>query len=266
MPRPARGGLWYEPTGRREIVSSFRLRWLGLALAAALCTPGPAALAHTTVQSTSTEGVRADNALRIGHGCEEHPVVAQSVVFPTDAPQISTSDSSVVIHDLAEVITQGSVAGLVRLIQSRDIFTLQTAKLDANGNTIGFTGTLGWLVSDLVGRVPFDATAPNFVAESCATALRVEIAIADICGLGKPTIRPEKVNLWIPANGSQFANEGAANGIDGVGSPARWTIQRNLASNPLPDVCNGAGYTVTVTPSPQQVDRDLPIGNLWRIR
>jgi hypothetical protein len=240
-------------------------RAIGSGLAAALCAFGPAALAHTTVQSTSMEGVRADNALRIGHGCEEHPVIAQSVVFPTDAPQISASDPNVVISDLGEVIAQGSVAGLVRLIQSRDIFAHQSAKLDANGNTIGFAGTLGWLGSELVGRVPFDATAPSFVAESCATALRVEIAIADICGIRKPTIEPAKVNLWIPANGSQFATLGAANAIDGVGAPARWTINRNLATNPLPAEC-GAGYTVTVTPSPAQVDRDLPIGNFWRIR
>jgi hypothetical protein len=241
------------------------LRQLGLGLAAAICAAGGQALAHTTVQSTSTEGLRADNALRIGHGCEDRPVIAQSVVFPTDSPQISVSDPNVAISDLGEVIEQGSVAGLVRLIQSRDIFPMQSAKLDPNQNTIGFTGTLGWLTPNLVGRVPFDATAPNFVAESCATALRVEIAIADICGLAAPTIRPTKVNLWIPDNGSQFAIQGAANGIDGVGAPARWTINRNLATNPLPAEC-GAGYTVTITPSPAQVDRDLPIGNFWRIR
>ena len=239
---------------------------LGLGLVATIGATGGKALAHTTVQSTGTEGLRADNALRIGHGCDERPVIAQSVVFPTDAPQISASDPNVAIGDLGEVIEQGSVAGLVRLIQSRDIFAIQSVKLDSNQNTIGFASTLGWLVPNAVGRVPFDATSPNFVAESCATALRVEIAIADICGLAAPTIRPTKVNLWIPANGSQFAVEGAANGIDGIGAPARWTIQRNLQANPLPAQCNGVGYTVTVTPSPAQVDRDLPIGNFWRIR
>jgi hypothetical protein len=236
-----------------------------LVLAAGLAGGPPAALAHTTVQSQSTEGLRADNALRIGHGCEDHPVIAQSVVFPTDAPLISTSAPGVVIGDLAEVIAQGSIAGLVRLIQSRDIFSVQGAKLDANGNTIGFVGRFGWLSPQLVGRVPFDATAPSFVPESCATALRVEIAIADICGLAPQTIEPHKVNLWIPDNGSQLAAVGAANGIDGIGAPARWTINRNLATNPLPDEC-GPGYTVTVTPSPEQVDRDLPIGRFWRIR
>jgi hypothetical protein len=247
-------------------MSQARLRSSVLALAAALCASAPSALAHTTVQSVSTEGVRADNALRIGHGCGERPVIAQSVVFPTDAPQISTSDPNAVISDLGQVIAQGTLVGLFSLIQSRDIFAVQSAKLDANQETIGFDGKLGLLGPHLRGRVPFDATAPNFVADSCATSLRVEIAIADICGLAPPTIQPEKVNLWIPDNGSQFATLAAANGIDGVGSPARWTINRNLAANPLPAECNGVGYSVTVTPSPQQVDRDLPIGRFWRIR
>jgi hypothetical protein len=241
-------------------------RGLTVGVTAALCVADAPALAHTTVQSQSTEGVRADNALRIGHGCEERPVVAQSVVLPTDAPQLSTNDPNVTIGDLSEVLTPGSIAGLVHPIQSRDIFSIQHAKLDANQNTIGWIGKLGWLGPHLVGRVPFDATAPSFVTESCATAVRVEIAIADICGLAAPTIRPQKVNLWIPNNGSQFAMEGIANGIDGVGSPARWTINRNLATHPLPAACNGVGFTLTVTPSPEQVDRDLPIGLYWRIR
>lgn len=240
-------------------------RLLVFACMVAICAAGPAALAHTTVQSQSTEGARADNALRIGHGCEERAVIAQSVVLPTDAPQLSTNDPNVTIGDLSEVISPG-IASLVHPIQSRDIFAIQQAKLDPNDNTIGWIGKLGWLDPHLVGRVPFDATAPSFVAESCATAVRVEIAIADICGLAPPTIQAHKVNLWIPNNGSQFAIEGIANGIDGVGSPARWTINRNLAANPLPASCNGVGFTLTVTPSPEQVDRDLPIGAFWRIR
>jgi hypothetical protein len=247
--------------------SSLPHRWPGLAVAVALCAAATAALAHTTVQSPSTEGVRADNALRIGHGCaEDRPVIAQSVVVPTDAPQISSTDPGVAIGDLGEVIEPDSLAGLVNLIQSRDIFRLQAAKLDENQNAIGFVGTRGLLRPHLRGRVPFDATAPTFLEDTCAIALRVEIAIADICSLAPPTIRPSKVNLWIPANGSQFAIEGIANGIDGVGAPARWTIHRNLETHPLPDGCKGMGYTVTVTPSPEQIDRDLPIPGVWRIR
>ena len=245
---------------------STRLRRLTLwAFPAALCAIAPVALAHTTVRSQAAEGVRADNALKIGHGCDENTVIAQSVVFPTDAPLITTNAPGVVIGDLAEVITQGGIAGLVGAIQDSSIFGIQNAKLDANENTIGFHGKQGLLRIHLRGRVPFEFTAPNFVPESCATALRVEIAIADICKLKAPTLQPGKVNLWIPDNGSQFAIQGAANGVEGIGGPARLTVNRDLANNPLPDAC-GAGYVVTLTPSAAQVDRDLPIGRYWLLR
>jgi hypothetical protein len=248
--------------------STMLRRLAACAGAAALCAAGAPALAHTTVRSAASEGARADNALRIGHGCEDssgrdRPVVAQSVVFPTDAPLISTNAPGVVIADLAEVVAGG--IGQVAALQDRSIFTVQDAKLDANGNTIGFSGILGRLRVNLRGRVPFEYTAPFFLPDSCAATLRVEIAIADICGVRSPTLHPAKVNLWIPDNGSQFATLGHAQGVHGIGSPARLIVNRDLASNPLPDTCGG-GFTVTVTPSPQQVDRDLPIGVFWRIR
>jgi hypothetical protein len=63
------------------------------ALAAALASHALVASAHTTVMSTATEGARADNALRIGHVCEDLPVIAQSAVFPTDSKLLITSDA-----------------------------------------------------------------------------------------------------------------------------------------------------------------------------
>lgn len=235
------------------------------ALVAALASHALFASAHTTVMSTATEGVRADNALRIGHGCEELPVIAQSAVFPTDAPVLTTSSPNAAVSDLSEVITQGTLAGLIGAIQSRDIFELQEAKLDAAGNTIGFQGWKGSLREGMRGRVPFELTAPSFVPESCATSLRIEIAVADICRVKPPVIQAGKLNLWIPDNGSRIATLANANGVEGVGSPARLGVQRDLAKNPLPGAC-GAGFVVTVTPSAEQIDRDLPIGGFWRVR
>jgi len=226
---------------------------------------GPAA-AHTTVKAQATEGVRDDNALRIGHGCEEnqYPVIAQSVVFPADAPELRASDPNVTISSLGEVIAPGSLVGLVSAIQDRSIFLAQHVKTDALGNVIGFFGSFGRLDVELVGRVPFQFTAPSFLPESCAVRLRIAIAIADICKLTKPTLRPDKVNLWIPDNGSSYAVEGAAQGIDGIGAPAILTVNRNLTTNPLAPAC-GAGYEVSVTPSAAQIERDLPIPG-WRAR
>lgn len=240
-----------------------------LCLAVAVIALAPGARAHTTIKAQTAEGVRDDNALRIGHGCEENAVVAQSVVFPGEAPDLRASNPSVTIADLGEVIAPASLAGLVGAIQDRSIFLVQGEKTDALGNVVGFFGRLGHLDPTLAGRVPFQFSAPSFVPESCAVRLRIEIAIADICKLTKPTLQPEKVNLWIPDNGSTFATEGAANGVEGIGAPATLTVNRNVTANPLPAAC-GTGYDVFVTPSAQQIDRDLPIPgwpiSRWRSR
>ncbi len=222
-----------------------------------------AAGAHTSVKSPATEGVRDDNAIRIGHGCEgERPVVAQSIVFPTDTPEIAASDPNVVVGDLSEVVLQGSLAGLAQSIQDRSIFGYQDEIVDANGNVVGFQARKGSLSPKLVGRVPFQFSAPRFVAESCARRLLVEIAVADICSAQQPILDPHKVNLWIPDNGSLFALDGRAAGVEGIGAPATLIVQRNLATNPLAEQC-GAGFDVTVTPSAAQIDRDLPIRYYW---
>lgn len=219
--------------------------------------------AHTTVKAQMTEGVRDDNALRIGHGCEgDRPVVAQSVVFPTDAPEIATSDPNVVVSDLSEVLRTGSLAGLAQSIQDRSIFALQTETVDANGNVVGFQARKGSLAANLSGRVPFQFSPTGIQASSCARRVRIRVAIADICSFQQPILDPHKVNLWIPDNGSIFASEGRAGGVEGIGEPATLTVNRNLATNPLPSEC-GAGFDVTVTPSAAQVDRDLPIQYLW---
>lgn len=222
--------------------------------------------AHTTVKAQATEGVRDDNALRIGHGCEgDRPVTAQSVVFPTDAPELSTSDPSAVVSDLSEVIAQGSLAGLAQSIQDRSLFGFQDETVDANGNVVGFYARKGSLSPNLVGRVPFQFSAPTFVEGSCARRLLIKIAIADICSAQQPILELHKVNLWIPDNGSRFATEGSAAGVEGIGGPATLIVNRNTTSNSLPIDC-GAGFDVTVNPSAQQVDRDLPIPYYWILK
>jgi hypothetical protein len=238
---------------------------IAAALVAALCTAAPLAFAHTTIKAQATEGVRDDNAVRIGHGCEDHAVIAQSVVFPGESPEIATSEPAITLTDLGEVIQQSSLAGLVGGIQDRGIFERQRESVDPNGNVVGLQGWHGWLAPTYAGRVPFQFTPPNFLPESCATKLRIVVAIADVCKLSTPTLQPEKVNLWIPDNGSVYAVEGAANGVEGIGAPAVLTVNRNLTSNPLDASC-GAGFEVTITPSAAQIDRDLPIPRVWRAR
>ena len=238
-------------------------RSIPLAALAACLLAGAGALAHTTILSQAAEGTRADNALRVSHGCEERDVRVQSAVFPTDLPLLSASDPGASIGDLGDVIEQGSLAGLFRLIQDTAIFSRQGILRDALGNAVGFFGSDGRLDHELSGRVPFEFTAPSFVPASCAKRLVIEVAIADLCRPHPRKLDARFMNLWIPANGSQLAIDAAAAGIDGVGAPARLIVNRNLGANPLDAAC-GAGYSVTVTPSPEQVDRDLRVPGRWR--
>lgn len=231
-----------------------------------------AAFAHDAFLSQALEGNTADNAVTIGHGCEQangtiRPIIAQSVVFPTVAPIITATDATGAAvaspAALSDVIEQGSVAGLANLIQSKDIFNVQKEKVDAAGSVIGFYGRTGSLDIDAQGRVPFAFTSPNFVATSCAKKLNIEVAVADICVTSNPKIRAGKVNLWIPNNGSTYAVQGNANGVEGIGFETP-TIQvsRDLTLNPLPEAC-GAGIDVTVTPSAADINANLGIAGYW---
>lgn len=238
------------------------------ALISGLALASTSVLAHTTVRDQMTEGKSGDTALKIGHGCTtaggvKRGVIAQSVTWPNVNPVITASDSST-INSLSEVITSATgLVGLIKPIQSRDIFARQGVKLDANGNIVAFHGREGLLPPTFVGRVPVQVSSVAFQTASCAKKLLVKVAIADICAVGAPTLIEGKVNLWVPDNGSSYANIGKSRNIDGVGAPATLTINRDLVTNPLDGAC-GAGIDVTVTPSAAEVDANLPIPLYWR--
>jgi len=240
-----------------------------LGIAAILWGAGHSAMAHTTVRAQAAEGVTADNALRIGHGCSVPggapiPVLAQSVVFPSASPVV-TGPGGAAIASLDTVIAPGSLAGLVRAVHETSIFRTREVKIDSLGNVTGFAAFDGSLSPTLLGRIPFQFAAPKFVASSCASRLLIKVAIADVCSLAPAdTIAAGKVNLWIPDNGSQYAATGKPLGIDGIGSPATLIVNRDLAVNPLPPAC-GAGVDVTVTPSAADVDANLAIPGVWGI-
>jgi hypothetical protein len=213
-----------------------------------------------------------DNAIAIGHACEleNRGIIAQSVVFPTINPIITeTVDHHAaggaapepLAMTLDEIIEGGTLEGFAALIQSRDIFLKQYHKTNTSGNVIGFYGTSGLLSPELKGRVPFLAVAPRFLETSCVKTLTVEYATADICLTSKPTIRANKVNLWIPENGSQFAIKGAAYGVEGVGHPSVLVIHRDEINNLLPTdgSCATAHENLTVTISAEDIDANLPI-------
>ena len=206
--------------------------------------------AHTTIQNQASEGTTTYNNLVIGHGCTlangtKLPVIAQSVVFPTVNPRLSATGT---VAGNPAAVSISTLANVPQLIQNRDIFTKQKEKTNAAGNVIGFEGTEGSLDPNLHGLVPFRTAGVSFPADSCATKLVVQIAVADIC---------EKFgakNLWIPSVTAKYADPT----VDGIGAPASLTFNRDLAKNPLPAGC-GAGYTLTASPSPEDVDANLKV-------
>lgn len=219
-------------------------------LALALLAASTTAPAHTTVQVQATEGTTTYNNLVIGHGCATAsgtslPVIAQSVVFPTVNPKFTVTGT---MAGNPAVVSVTTLANVPQLIQSRDIFTRQAEKKNAAGQVIGFEGTEGFLSPDLHGLVPFRTAGITFPADSCATRLIVQIAIADICQ------KNGAKNLWIPSVTPKYSDPA----VDGIGAPASLTFNRDLTKNPLAASC-GAGYTLTVTPSSEDVDANLRI-------
>lgn len=209
------------------------------------------AVAHTTIQVQATEGTTTYNNVVIGHGCTVNgvsiPVIAQSVLFPTVNPIVTVSGA------VSETITENplsieSFANIAQLIQNRNVFSKQAEKKNAAGQVIGFANTEGSLDPSLHGLVPFRTAGVTFKSNSCAKQLLIKVAIADICTPNGAA------NLWIPSVTTKYSNPN----IDGIGSPATLTINRDLTKNPLPSSC-GAGYTITLTPSPADIDANLGI-------
>lgn len=83
------------------------------------------------------------------------------------------------------------------------------------------------------------------------------LAAADVCKVTQVSgFNTETVNLWTPAVGSNFDGTPSIN--DGYDSPATLRIARNLVTNPLPASC-GTGVDIVVTPSANQINRDMPV-------
>lgn len=245
------------------------------ALAAALYSLGQGAFAHTTVKDQATEGTTAYNALQIGHGCTKPngknlPIIAESVVLPTVNPVALRTDpndaTKTIPVNLADVISDAQLlAGKVDLVQDRNVFKKQNEIYDASGaNVIGFYATNGNLQTNLRGLVPFRFTPPTFIpsdAGHCAKRLLIKIAIADICV--KDVFPPQEgtANLWIPNATAKFPDgniDGSSPNYHGGGA-ATLTVNRKGALDPA---C-GAGYDVTVWPSDEDVDANLPIKGYW---
>lgn len=241
----------------------------------ALIVTAKAVSAHTALQTkTIEEGATTYNNIVIGHGCgqevsdnnpnpKKYPVIAQSVVFPDGDKSIIAVDGEVVENKpLSHYVSWGNK---IQAIQSNDVFDKNTVleKTDATGNVVGFSYRGGKLPYNIHGLIPFRISAITLnpelgqgVERTCANSVTFKIAIADICKI-TPTSKfnDDAVQFWMPKKD----NDNTKFGIDEDRS-ASLTITRK---NNLPDNCNGVGYDVIVTPSGEQLIRDMPIPKYW---
>lgn len=230
--------------------------------------------AHDGFTRQVLEGTFDRMALEINHGCEENPVIAQAVLFPSLNPVLTAFDNSnnpvTSPSEMSEVIDGGFLEGMVGLIQDRSIFLDQDLIRSELTNAIGFYGKKGFLKTGLFGSVPFKVSAPMFLGATCYKSINIVTAIADICSTKPPVLAPGKVSLFIPDNGSQIGETAKSLGNDhGIGEPSMLHIERNLVTNPFvdaegnpTDAC-GEGITLTVTPSAEDMDRYFKIPGYW---
>lgn len=239
------------------------------------------ALAHTRLQSpTIVEGTRVYNNVAITHGCHNNttnsnstPVMGTSVVFP-DATAIVTSKpvgaSAADPSTPAGIITdwiEGAGEGYSKKVYSNDLYSAEGQKFNSLGNVVGFWTGGGSLPGiGYTGLIPFKTDAITIKAASCANSVTFVVAISDVCELTNiGGFSDETVNMWTPAVSSAYDGVG----LHGYNSPATLKVVRNttgtlatlttpaVAAKPLPPSC-GAGLDITVTPTAEQLNRDMP--------
>jgi hypothetical protein len=256
--------------------SRFILRLCKITLTYSLSTLATIVVAHDGFNKVLQEGNFEKLELEINHGCDGNPVIAQSVLFPSLNPELSASDSSnnpvPPPNDISELLEGGFLEGLPDLVQDRSIFLEQDEITSELGNTIGFYGKKGFLKANLLGAVPFKFSPLFFTPNSCYSQINFITAIADICSTKAPALQPGKISLFIPDNGSKIGETAKANGAEhGVGEPSRLTVKRDLKSNPFRDAQGnltnacGEGISVTITPSAEDIDKNLPIPGYWPV-
>jgi hypothetical protein len=215
----------------------------------------PVALAHTSLETTTlAEGQRVVNNVQIGHACGAGTsVIGSSVVFPDGVD--STIIAGGIAHDgpLSDFITNWGPN--IQPLVNRAVFNNVDEKQGPGGNVVGFWAGGGPGIPDhMVGYVPFRVNATNINPQSCAVAVRFLVNIVDVC-----TITPA-AQLHDPGVAEFWTHSDLGTAYDSASgdNAARLTITRNLDDNPLPASC-GAGYTVDVKSSKEQIERDMPI-------
>ncbi len=194
----------------------------------------------------------------IEHGCGSNPVIGSIIVLPAvgGSPiiKINGEKTDQLLEDL--LVSAGS---FMKLVIDKSVFNLQKPIRDELGNVIGFwTGGGTAVPTDAVAFLPFrpDVHA-EFPEESCVNKVTYRVTAIDVCNVTTwaDGVADKDYSLWVPAVGSDF--DGNPNG-HAYDFTRNLTVTRNLAENPLPGEC-GEGNEITVSPSAEQLNRDLRI-------
>ena len=244
-----------------------------LLLMASIVAASQGIIADTRLQiPVIPEKTQVFNNLYILHGCDDPvtgsaPVFGEVVIFPDGVDSTITVGGEVSNQPFTAFVQNwGNVN---QKIQSNDVFPLEAEKTDKLGNVIGWWGGNGNLSGTYFGLNPFVTGAVFIEPTSCAISVTFVLAIADVCKLTNLNgFTKETVNLWTPAVGSNY--DGSPETNDGYDSPATLKVVRNITgtpatltaeavpANPLPASC-GEGVDVVVTPSANQINRDMPV-------
>lgn len=235
------------------------------------------ATAHTTVVTKNTpdeyntrnelEGSSSVNYFSISHGCDGQPVRAQSIVFPNDTDVIAVRRDTNEPVNLADHIEGNAVMGAMPAVNSlfKRIKKLAgpVPPFISHGevmteDTRAFVYTEGRLKDGFLGLIPWRATFPKFKSNSCATALIVNIAIANYCTKSQNEDADNRADIWMGRLTQKFDDPDVVS----VGFWPYVKIVRDLKNNPIEASC-GEGFEIIVSPSEESIDKFLPVKGYW---
>jgi len=192
-------------------------------------------------------------------------VRAQAVLFPNGSNAVATRIETGEIVPIDDIIAGNAIMAATP-IQDYNIFekikVLRGPVKSYNNHGIksedirAFHFRDGKLQTDLIGLIPFRANFPKFKAESCATRLKINIAIANYCTHSRTNA--DRSDIWI-GNMTELYND---SNVVSVGYWPTLEVMRDLEKNPLPESCMEPEI-ISVKPDNSSIDQYLPIPGYW---
>jgi len=224
--------------------------------------------AHTRfATNTVMERVAHDNVVRMDHQCGgTQSITGFVMIFPdvtTALVDVSPDPNALIgaaTYTRSDQPATAFVANTITMrgVLSNDTFTLSDLKFDEMGNPIGIWAAGGSIPRFWYGMVPLRIPRIDIAADSCANRLIIAPAAVNVCHIANEAeidAKESSLNhiFWTAPDAGHPRYDALA-----WNSPPPLMITRNLETNPLPSNC-GEGVTARIYPSPDQLDRDLPV-------